>query len=52
MTSKTTVKSLSHSFYNLNFHLVIVTKYRRKVIPKAILADLQKIFSDPLNDQI
>ena len=46
MGTKTILKSLSHGVYNLNYHLVIVTKYRRKVITKAMLTDLQGIFSN------
>ena len=32
------------SVYSLNIHLVLVTKYRRKVINQAILKRLQEIF--------
>ena len=32
--------------YNLSIHLVLVTKYRRKVINAAMLKRLQEIFSD------
>jgi REP-associated tyrosine transposase len=46
MKTKTTIKALSHSVYNLNYHLVIVTKYRRKVITKEMLTDLKDIFSN------
>ena len=46
MGTETILKSLSHGVYNLNYHLVIVTKYRRKVITKAMLTDLQGIFSN------
>ena len=31
--------------YRLSVHIVFVTKYRRKVITKEILDDLEKIFS-------
>ena len=31
--------------YRLSVHIVFVTKYRRKVITKEILADLEKIFT-------
>jgi putative transposase len=31
--------------YSLNIHLVLVTKYRKKVIDKAILQRLQEIFA-------
>ncbi len=46
MKTKTTLKAISHSVYNLNYHLVIVTKYRRKVITKEMLTDLKEIFSN------
>jgi len=32
--------------YNLSIHLVLVTKYRRKVINKAMLDRLEEIFAD------
>lgn len=34
-----------HSVYDLNYHLVLVTKYRRKVITDAISSSLQSDFS-------
>jgi hypothetical protein len=46
VVTKITLKSFSHSVYNQTYHLVIVTKYRRKIIAKIILFDLQKIFSN------
>jgi putative transposase len=46
MGTKTTLKSLSHGVHNLNYHLVVVTKYRRKVITKAMLTGLKEIFSN------
>lgn len=33
-----------HSVYDLNYHLVLVTKYRRKVITDAISSSLQSDF--------
>jgi hypothetical protein len=45
MRKMTTLNTLSHSVYNLNYHLVLVTKYRRKVITKAMLADLENVLS-------
>lgn len=34
------------SVYSLNIHLVLVTKYRRKVINQAMLKRLQEIFEN------
>ena len=34
------------SVYLLTVHIVLVTKYRRKVIPPEILSRLQRIFTD------
>ena len=36
----------NHSVFSLNYHLVMVVKYRRKVIYKQIRADVGKILSD------
>lgn len=35
-----------HSVYKLTFHLVLVVKYRRKVIDQDIFDSLMVIFSD------
>lgn len=40
-----TLKRGHRNVYDLNIHLVLVTKYRRKVIHQAILARLQEIFA-------
>ncbi len=37
-------KSNRHSVYNLKYHLVVVTKYRKKCINEEILKDLNEIF--------
>lgn len=37
-------KSNRHSVYNLKYHLVVVTKYRKKCINEEILKDLNDIF--------
>jgi putative transposase len=37
------------SIYSLTAHLVLVTKYRRKVINSAILSRLNEIFKDTLD---
>lgn len=41
MENKTTVKTLFHCVYNLNYHLVLVTKYRRKCITALMLERLK-----------
>lgn len=38
---KTTLKHHRHSAYRLSYHLVFVTKYRRKALNQAILRDLE-----------
>jgi len=40
------LNKLFHSVYQLNYHLVLVTKYRRKCINKAILSRLEEIVTD------
>jgi putative transposase len=40
------LKTLYHCTYNLNYHLVIVTKYRRKCINKPMLESLESIFTE------
>jgi putative transposase len=40
---KQQIKHLNHCVFNLNYHLVLVTKYRRKCITSAILARLKMI---------
>jgi putative transposase len=37
------IKKNRHSIYNLNYHLVVVTKYRHKCITKEVLAELENI---------
>src|SRR5512135_3629598 len=39
------VKSLSHAVYLLRMHIVLVTKYRRKVLTPKILSYAEKTFS-------
>lgn len=46
MTKKQDLKTLYHCTFNLNYHLVIVTKYRRKCINKSMLAQLEVIFTE------
>ncbi len=41
------IKTLSGgTVYQLSIHLVLVTKYRRKIIDKAIMSRLKEIFAD------
>lgn len=42
--AKTKLNSLNHCVFNLHYHLVFVTKYRRKAISDAMLARLKEIF--------
>lgn len=42
MDTKTRVRALYHCVYSLNYHLVLVTKYRRRCITASMLARLQK----------
>lgn len=44
----TVFKKNRHSIYNLKFHLVVVTKYRKKCITPEILEDLKEITKDYL----
>ena len=43
------LKTLNHCIYSLQYHLVLVTKYRRKVINKPMLSRLEEIFHRLLN---
>lgn len=38
------LNTLNHCIFNLQYHLVLVTKYRRKVITKDMLTRLEEIF--------
>ena len=42
----TLTKSHFHAVYKLNYHLVLVTKYRHQCINKDMLARLREIFED------
>jgi putative transposase len=44
--AKTELNSLNHCVFNLHYHLVFVTKYRRKAISQPILERLKDIFTD------
>lgn len=43
---KQTVKTLYHCVFNLNYHLVLVTKYRRKCITAPMLERLKAICTE------
>lgn len=43
---KTTLKAQNHCVYNVKYHLVLVTKYRHKVINSDILNRLSEMASD------
>jgi putative transposase len=42
------LNTLYHCVYNIQFHLVVCTKYRRKCITKPMLARLNEIFAATL----
>lgn len=46
MAPKQELKTLYHCVYNLTYHLVLVTKYRRRCITAPMLKRLQAICSD------
>lgn len=46
MDKKSTLKSLYHCVYKLSYRLVLVTKYRKKVITADMLTELHKIFAN------
>lgn len=46
--SKTTLTGLFHCVYALNYHLVVVTKYRKKVLTAAMLDRLETITRERL----
>jgi putative transposase len=45
---KQELQTLHHCVYSLHFHLVLVTKYRRKAITKEMLERLSVIFGETL----
>jgi putative transposase len=47
--AKQQLQALHHCVFSLHFHLVIVTKYRRKVITKEMLERLRAIFQETLD---
>jgi putative transposase len=46
--AKQALNSLHHCVFKLQYHLVLVTKYRRKVITPPMMERLKEIFSDIL----
>lgn len=46
MSSRQKINKRYHSAYALNYHLVVVTKYRRKCITPEMMARLREIASD------
>jgi REP-associated tyrosine transposase len=46
---KQRLSSLHHCVFSLAYHLVLTTKYRRKVITKEMLDRLHEIFSETLD---
>ena len=45
---ETEFKKNRHAMYNLKFHLIVVTKYRKKCITPEILNDIEDIFENIL----
>ena len=48
METKQALKTLYHCIYNLNFHLVVVTKSRRKCLTEPMRQSLREIFAATL----
>lgn len=46
MTNEYRLNVLHHCVFSLQYHLVLVTKYRKRCINPEILIQLEKIFSD------
>jgi putative transposase len=46
--AKQQLQALNHCVFSLHFHLVLVTKYRRKVITNEMLERLRAIFEETL----
>jgi putative transposase len=42
---KTQLRKGAHAVFNIQFHIVFVTKYRKNVINQAILIKLQEVFN-------
>ncbi|WP_439234159.1 IS200/IS605 family transposase [Lonepinella koalarum] len=50
MKKETEIRHGRHCVFNMHVHLVFVTKYRKNVFTKAILDELQEIFSNVCQD--
>lgn len=50
MSDKNEIRTGRHCVFAMHVHLVFVTKYRREVFTKEVLADLRPIFSDVCAD--
>ena len=50
MNKSNDIRHGRHCVFNLNIHLVFVTKYRRSVFTKAVLEDLKEIFASVCQD--
>jgi putative transposase len=48
--AKQELQALHHCVFSLHFHLVLVTKYRRKAITKEMLERLRVIFGETLSE--
>ena len=47
--SKTILKSHCHCVFNINYHLVLMTKYRKKIFRKSDLEFLENLFREQLS---
>ena len=45
------IKKNRHSIYDLNYHLVVVTKYRNKCIDQNVMRELKSIAERLINDK-
>jgi putative transposase len=50
MKKSNIIRTGRHCVFNLHVHLVFVTKYRKKIFTKAILSELNTIFSSVCSD--
>jgi putative transposase len=48
MEQKQPLKTLYHGVYNLNYHVVVVTQYRRKCLTEPMGQSLRGIFAATL----
>ena len=47
--SKTKLRSAAHSVFSIHLHVVLVTKYRRKVLTEQMIEDMKGIFTKILD---